>query len=83
MFTERNPKYSLRDNDKLQIIKQTSTTYGIRSFTYVGAKLWNELPHFIKSALVDKNNDSAINTLKQLLISWKGPHDENYFNNYV
>ena len=43
--------YSLRDNNKLIQQKMKTTTFGLKSFTYYGAHLWNPLPVDIKSAL--------------------------------
>ena len=50
IFDVKSLPYALRDSLKLtQPIKDT-TTFGLRSVSYVGSKLWNELPIHIKNA---------------------------------
>ena len=83
LFTHRTVTYSLRDNKKLETHKQMSTTYGIRSFTYIGAKLWNDLPPAFKLDLYESDVDESLKALKLALMSWNGPKDMGYFNNYV
>ena len=40
----RQSKYSLRGKHILQIPKVNTTTYGLKSWRYQAAKLWNSLP---------------------------------------
>ena len=83
LFTERNVMYALRDRSKVENTKQKNTTYGMRSFTYIGAKLWNDLHPVFKCDLDDLDVDESVKTLKHSLMSWSGPKDMGYFCNYV
>ena len=51
LFSKSSIPYSLRDNNKLIQQKMKTTTFGLKSFTYYGAHLWNSLPVDIKSAV--------------------------------
>ena len=60
LFEVKPTKYSLRNPVKLvQPIKRTST-YGLRSVSYTGAKLWNDLSPLL-------SNDVGIQDFKSLL----------------
>jgi len=66
LFIKSESPYDRRDKNKLvQLIKQT-TTYGLRSFQYYGAHLWNKLPPHIKSA-------DTVSKFKSLIKPWSGP----------
>ena len=66
LFEKSNVPYQLRDNNKLvQPLKRT-TTFGIKSFAYFGAHLWNLLPHHIKESV-------SLYNFKSLVKKWSGP----------
>ena len=44
MFMKKEINYFLRKNVILDQPKRTTTTYGLRSVSYLGSKLWNEHP---------------------------------------
>ena len=48
IFTKKCMPYSLRDSSIIEQPKRRTTTFGLRSFSYAGAKLWNELPNYVK-----------------------------------
>ena len=48
LFYRRESKYSIRDNDRFNIPRFKTITYGKKSFTYFGAKLWANIPKEIK-----------------------------------
>ena len=50
MFTLKPSKYNLRDGNIVNQPTFNTITYGYKSFSYYGAKLWNALPHEIKTA---------------------------------
>ena len=58
--------YSLRNNSELIQQKMRTTTFGIKSFSYYGAHLWNSLPVDIKSAV-------TLGNFKTLVKNWQGP----------
>ena len=66
LFVEANTPYDTRDKCKLiQPLKRT-TTYGLRSFQYYGAHVWNMLPINMKAA-------QTLREFKLLVKSWPGP----------
>ena len=66
LFVKADTPYDTRDKCKLiQPLKRT-LTYGLRSFQYYGAHVWNILPINIKAA-------QSLHELKSLIKSWPGP----------
>ena len=66
LFVKADTPYDTRDTCKLiQPLKRTST-YGLRSFQYYGAHVWNILPRNIKAA-------QSLHKFKSLIRSWPGP----------
>ena len=66
LFVKADTPYDTRDKNKLiQPLKRT-TTYGLRSFQYYGAHVWNMLPIHIKTA-------HSLHEFKSLIRSWPGP----------
>ena len=76
MFKIKTPSYSLRDASKLQQPKRISTTFGLRSFTYFGSQLWNNLP------IAFKESDDIV-AFKDQLRHWGGPNLDGVINFYV
>ena len=56
----------MRDSSMIEQPKRRTTTFGLRSFSYVGAKMWNELPTYLKET-------TDLNDFKSLLDTWNGP----------
>ena len=50
MFTLRTTSYNLRGNYILTLPVPKTTTYGLHSFSYHAAKLWNSLPDFVRTS---------------------------------
>ena len=50
MLTLRNASYNLRGNYILTLPVPKTTTYGLHSFSYHAAKLWNLLPDFVRTS---------------------------------
>ena len=66
LFVKADTPYDTRDKFKLiQPLKRT-TTYGLRSFQYYGAQVWNMLPVNMKAA-------QSLREFKSLIRSWPGP----------
>ena len=66
LFVKADNPYDTRDKCKLiQPLKRT-TTYGLRSFQYYGAHIWNMLPINIKAA-------QSLYEFKSFIRSWPGP----------
>ena len=76
MFENKDTDYSFRDPSKIIQIKRNTTTFGLRSFTYLGSKLWNELP-------IDFKETVDITDLKERLRHWDGPDIEGAITFYV
>ena len=48
MFSVKSSTYNLRNQNSLQLY-HSRTNYGLHSFRHIGAKLWNDLTHHVKS----------------------------------
>ena len=68
MFSIKQSPYSLRDPLKLVQPKRNTVRHGLRSFTYAGAKLWNELPIEMKDL-----RTIDLSEFKTCLKNWNGP----------
>ena len=66
IFTKKCMPYSLRDSSIIEQPKCRTTSFGLRSFSYTGAKLWNELPNYVKE--MDDFSD-----FKRTIYAWNGP----------
>ena len=49
LFTPKIQTYSLRNNDTYVLPRYHTKTYGYRSMTYIGSKLWGNIDAHIKS----------------------------------
>ena len=78
MFMEKDQAYNMRDCLTLVQPKRNITTFGLRSFSYFGSKLFNELPNYMKDV-----NQLDLDTFKMLLRTWKGPAYYNGENFYI
>ena len=45
IFSKKCLPYRMRDSFIIEQPKRRTTTFGLRSFSYVGVKVWNELAH--------------------------------------
>ena len=45
----RNSNYNLRDDAILKLPKVNSTKYGIKSWRYQAAQLWNTIPNYLRN----------------------------------
>ena len=50
MFTLRDAPCGLRGNYILSLPRSKTTTYGLHSFSYLAAKLWNSLPNIYRTS---------------------------------
>ena len=66
LFKVRDVQYNFRDSSRLEQPRVRTSTYGIKSLRYYGAKIWNNLPTDIKSAC-------SLNEFKGMLNKWSGP----------
>ncbi len=62
LFREKDVPYNLRASKIVIQPKCQSTTHGLNSLTYQGAKLWNSLPEHINGAETVGQFQSYINT---------------------
>ena len=63
MFKQRTISYDFRDPLKLELSKFRTTSFGYKSFSYYGAKLWNSLPTEIK-------NVDSLSKFKENISRW-------------
>ena len=66
MFEVMDLQYDLRDPYPVRQKPFKTITYGYRSFSYLGSKLWNMLPNCVKQ-------DTDYNSFKRQLQTWEGP----------
>ena len=48
MCSAKSSAYNLRNNNSLQLCN-SRTNFGLHSFRHICAKLWNDLPHHVKT----------------------------------
>ena len=78
LFEIKDSPYDTRKSIQLvQPLRQT-TTYGLRSISYTGAKLWNDLPFQI-----DDITELDVHDFKDILKSWEGVDCEDPSYHYV
>ena len=63
LFSHSSCTYNLRDAHRVVQPKFNTYTYGYRSFTYYGSKLWNSLPRHVKDT-------DDIGTFKNNITQW-------------
>ena len=66
LFVPRQNDYVLRGSQNLSVPRVHTTTYGLRSIRYEGARLWNKLPENLKTA------DSILD-FRSMINTWNGP----------
>ena len=76
MFSPKYVPYQLRDSSLLEQSRCRTTTYGLRSMSYIGAKLWNDLPNDFKAT-------TDFTDFKRMLQTWAGPDLDDPFRSYV
>ena len=65
LLVHKSSKYAFRYENTVTIPRVRTTTYGIRSFRYSAAKLWNVLPNHFRTS-------SSFNQFKRLIENWDG-----------
>ena len=62
LFVVRNNTKCLRGTNKL-VVPRKKTNFGLKSTTFIGAKLWNSLPDELRSTIVLKEFKNAVREL--------------------
>ena len=52
LFVVRNNMKNVRDTNKLVVLRKDTTTFGLKSTSFIGAKVWNSLPDELRSTKV-------------------------------
>ena len=76
IFQIKKPSYFIRDSSITLQSKRNPTIFGLRSFSYFGNKLWNDLPSHL-------NETTDFITFKDQLPNWCGPDLSGLLNVYV
>ena len=76
LFTPKSVPYEMRDSSLLEQSRCRTTQFGLRSISYIGAKLWNDLPNDFKET-------SDFKDFKRILHTWTGPDLDDPFRSYV
>ena len=63
LFISQESPYDMRDNDRYVLPKFRTITYGKKSFKYLGAWLWGNIPTQVKSCC-------SLNTFKLEISKW-------------
>ena len=63
LFSVQNSGYAMRDNQKMTLPEFNTVTFGKNSFRYFGAKVWNNIPIYIK-------NSTSLSTFKSAITRW-------------
>ncbi len=66
LLEEKDKIYNLRSTESLKQPKCNTVTYGLNSFRYKGAKIWNDLPNKIKNSI-------TLAEFKTQIKKWQGP----------
>jgi hypothetical protein len=61
----KNSSYSFRYENVFTIPRVRTTKYGLRSFRYTGAKLWNDLPNEFRTV-------ASFSQFRRMIDSWNG-----------
>ena len=68
LFEVKQHDHCLRDGTRLLEPKVRTTTHGLRTISYLGAKLWNDLPVHMKNI-----HHMDPYEFKSMLLLWDGP----------
>ena len=60
LFDLQNHKYNCRGHKSLKQKKFKTIKHGYQSFTYMGSKLWNALPNYVRKS-------ADVNTFKKAI----------------
>ena len=82
MLSGKETPYSLRDPSILIQPLTNTTNFGLRSFAYLGSKLWNDLENDFKNK-IENLEDITPSKFRSMLRKWSGPKDVNIANFYV
>ena len=66
MFSIKDPNYAMRDESIALQPKFKNKTFGYRSFSYYGAKVWNSVPSNLKT----QSNQEHLYAFKKTLHDW-------------
>ena len=79
MFSLKENGYELRDPLPLVQQKHNTTNFGLRTFSYVGSKLWNDFPSVLKVNIQETDPPEFKSRLKL----WPCPNHDNMPSFYV
>ena len=63
LFVLRNNVKCLRGTNKLVVPRKKTTNFGLKSTTFIGAKVWNSLPDELRSTTILKEFRNAVREL--------------------
>ena len=63
LFVVRNNVKCLRGTNKLVVPRKKTLTFGLKSTTFIGAKVWNSLPDKLRSTKILKEFKKAVREL--------------------
>ena len=78
MFQRKEHSFKFRSHVKLEQRKCDTTTYGLRSISYLGAKVWNDMPMGVSNL-----SDLSIGEFRHILCNMKLQIDMDLYPHYV
>ena len=75
IFKKKDQPYFLRNPIPLIQDIKDSTNYGLKTFGYLGSRLWNDLPSHLKNIMKED-----VLLFKSQLKDWPGPDQKRFMN---
>ena len=82
LLSEKITPYVLRDPSLLTQPRTDSTNLGLKSFSYLASKWWNDLDNNLKQEIMSIEEFDPYE-FRSILKRWCGPKDLNTINIYV
>ena len=79
IFEIKDQPHDLRNEIPLIQTKKNTTNFGLRTFGYLGSKMWNDLP----AHLQDISDQVDVDIYKSLLKDWPGPNYDTAENPFL
>ena len=79
IFKIKEQPHSIRKEIQLIQKKTKSTNFGLRTFGYLGSKMWNDLPPYLQ----DISEQVDVDVYKSQLKDWAGPKYETAENPFL
>ncbi len=72
LFEKKDKIYNLRSTASLKQPKCNTVTYGLNSFRYKNAKIWNDLPNKIRNSITLVEFKESLQYVHKIAVKWSG-----------